>query len=145
MVLCIRFIRRYALMTPVSYREMTNLHFPGMLASPTRELHFHQEKLFWVRPPVLAPYLMNLAHFTNVTTLVFSNLVLSAFHSASISHCFGSFAACMQRLRLHHPFARPTSLVQMILLCHAPDIFFLPFLLPLLSSSSRRQDFLKQL
>lgn len=116
MVLSIRPIRRYASTSSVPCPKLINVRFPGMLASLTRELHFHQERLFWVRPVTLAPHLAHLARFTNVATLVLSNFVPSAFHATSILHCFGSFAARVHHLRLHCPIARPTSLVQIILL-----------------------------
>jgi hypothetical protein len=90
-------------------------YFLGTLASLTRELRLHQEKRIWVRPATLTPHLTHLARFTNVTTLVFANLVAPSFHATSLSRCFGSFATSVQRLRLHRPIARPTSLVQIIL------------------------------
>jgi len=85
-------------------------------ASITRELHFRQVKKLWIHPTTLTPYLTHLARFTNVTTLVFANLIAAAFNAASVSHCFGSFATRVQHLRLYRPMARATSLMQIILL-----------------------------
>lgn len=105
-------------MSSTSYRD-DRPYFLGTLASLTQELRFHQERRIWVRPATLTPHITHLARFTNVTTLVFINLVTSSFHAASLSRCFGPFAAGVRRVRLHRPIARPTSLVQTILLFSA--------------------------
>ena len=86
-----------------------------MLASLTRELQFHQHQQFWICPATFAPHLNHLVRFTNVTTLAFSGLATSAFRTASLSNCFGTFVPSIRRLRLHRPITRPESLTQLVL------------------------------
>jgi len=90
-----------------------------VLAGLTCELRFHQEKHLWIHPANLALHQAHLSHFTNVTTLVFVNLVTSPFHAVSLEDCFGSFARSVRHLRLHHPVTRPSSLMHCVLLFSA--------------------------
>lgn len=58
----------------------------------------------------------HLSHFTNVTTIAFANLVAPVFDVASLTNCFEPFVTSVRTLRLSHPIARPTSLMQIVLL-----------------------------
>lgn len=86
------------------------------IAGLARELHFRQEKHLWIYPANLTRYLSHLSHFSNVTTLVFANLVTGVFDATSLSNCFGSFINGVRTLQIHRPVTRPTSLMQIIVL-----------------------------
>jgi len=86
------------------------------VASLTRELHFSQEKHLWIHPANLPRYSSHLSHFTNVTTLIFTNIVTGVFDAASLSNCFEHFATGVRTLQIHHPITRPTSLMQILVL-----------------------------
>lgn len=94
--------------------ERKQLYLPGTFASLTKELHFRQQKRFWISPVGLSHYLPHLAHFVNVRTLVFSGFATSAFNAESLSRCFGSFLSNVQHLRFHCPVSRPVSLIKTI-------------------------------
>lgn len=112
--------------------------FSAALAGLTRELHLLQEKSVWMHPGYLALYQVHLSRFTNVTTLVFVNLVTSAFHAVSLADCFGSFARGVRHLRLHRPVTRPSSLMRCVLLfSSAVDITILD---PRWSIVNERED-----
>ena len=89
--------------------------FVAILAGLTNELHFHQEKCLWIHSTYLASHQASLSRFINVTTLVFTNLVISISHMISLEECFGAFARGVRNLRLYRPVARPISLVYCIL------------------------------
>ena len=87
-----------------------------MPPSLTQVLHFRQHKRLWICPVGIAPHLTHLARFTNITTLIFTNLATAAFQTTSLSDYFGSFVPNVRRLQLHFPITRPTSLVRAIIL-----------------------------
>lgn len=69
-----------------------------------------------MHPAKLALHRTHLSHFTNITTLVFVNLVTRPFHTVPLTDCFGSFARNVRRLRLYRPITRPVSLIHCVLL-----------------------------
>ena len=73
----------------------------------------------WIHPAILSRHMSHISHFTNVTTLVFVNLVAAVFDAASLTNCFEPFIPRVRTLRIRHPIARPTSLMQIILLFSA--------------------------
>ena len=74
-----------------------------------------------MRPTILTCYAPQLAHFTNVTTLVFTNLVTSVFHASSLSNYLKPLTTVVRNLRVCHPITRPTSLVQLVILFSSAD------------------------
>ena len=86
------------------------------IAGLARELHFRQVKCVWMRPTNLSCYASQLAHFTNVTTLVLTNFVTSVFHAVSLSNYLKPLTTVVRNLRVCHPITRPTSLAHLILL-----------------------------
>ena len=86
------------------------------IAGLAHELHFRQEEHLWIHPANITHYLPHLSHFTNVTTLIFANLVTGIFDETSLSNCFKPFIPVVRTLRIHRPITRPTSLIQIIVL-----------------------------
>ena len=76
-------------------------------------------KRLWIHPAILSRHMSHISRFTNVTTLVFVNLVVGVFDAVSLTNCFEPFIARIRTLRIRHPIARPTSLMQVILLFSA--------------------------
>ena len=64
---------------------------------------------------MLDPYLSQLATFSNVQTLVITNLVTPSFNAGALPICFGLTFPQVLSLRLLNPFACPISLLRFIL------------------------------
>lgn len=83
-------------------------------ATLTRSLRLSQREDPWITPLTLVPYLDHFRSFDRVENLTLSWFSCEIFDRASLHVLFRSQIPSVRKLRLHHPTARPASLLQLI-------------------------------